>query len=89
MPRFPVPGDEVTGCLEVGVEDANRGNDAILDVVEKTEAEPVEVDVGISPVRTFFAKTEGASASVKREIQNSDPTSPRIESTLGDPGSVW
>ncbi len=45
LPRFAVPGNEVTGRLEVGVEDAHRGDDAIPDVVEKTEAEPVEVDV--------------------------------------------
>jgi hypothetical protein len=36
-----------------------------------------------------LAKTEGVSASVERAMKYSDPDSPRIESTSGEPGSVW
>jgi hypothetical protein len=44
LPRFTVPGDEVTGYLEVSVEDSHRCHDAIPDVVEKSQPKPVEVD---------------------------------------------
>ena len=89
LPRFTVPGDEFTGCLEVRVEDAHRCHDAIPDIIEKTQPKPVEVDFGNLSGPDLLRENGSASASVRREIQNSDPTSPRIASTLGDPSSVW
>ena len=89
LPRLPMPGDELTGRLKVGVEDADRSDGAVPDILEESQAEPVEVTSAISPVRTFFAKTEVPSASVKREIQYSDPTSTRRASTSDEPSSAW